>query len=53
MVLKDFVFDDLMDGDVVIDVFYLMVNYKDGLVLIGVFFVVRSFLMILGIDLVG
>ncbi len=51
--LRDLSLDDLMDGDVVIDVSYSTVNYKDGLVLTGASPVVRRFPMIPGIDLVG
>lgn len=43
----------LLDEDVVIDVEYSMLNYKDVLVVIGKSLVVWIFLMVVGIDLVG
>jgi len=45
--------DDLMDGDVDIDVDFSTVNYKDGLAITGKAPVVRRFPMIPGIDLCG
>ncbi len=45
--------DDLMAGDVVIDVSHSTVNYKDGLAISGAAPVVRKFPMIGGIDLAG
>jgi acrylyl-CoA reductase (NADPH) len=44
---------DLGDGDVVIEVAYSSLNYKDGLALTGTAPVVRRFPMIGGIDLAG
>lgn len=43
----------MLVGNVMICVGYLMLNYKDGLVIIGKSLVVCKFLMVLGIDLVG
>lgn len=43
----------LMDGNVVIDVAYSTLNYKDGLAVSGRSPIVRKFPMIPGIDLVG
>ncbi len=43
----------LMDGNVMIDVAYSTLNYKDGLAVSGSAPVVRKFPMIPGIDLVG
>ncbi len=45
--------DDLMAGDVVVDVDYSTVNYKDGLAITGASPVVRRFPMIPGIDFAG
>jgi len=45
--------DDLMEGDVVVDVSHSTINYKDGLVLTGAAPVVRSFPMVPGIDFAG
>lgn len=45
--------DDLMDGDVVVDVSHSCMNYKDGLALTGAVSVARTFPMIPGIDLAG
>jgi acrylyl-CoA reductase (NADPH) len=49
----DLSLDDLMEGDVVVDVSHSTINYKDGLVLTGSAPVVRQFPMIPGIDLAG
>jgi len=43
----------LPDGDVLVDVYYSTLNYKDGLAITGKAPVVRSFPMVPGIDLVG
>jgi len=51
--LVDMTVDDLMEGDVVVDVEYSTVNYKDGLAITGAAPVVRSYPMIPGIDLAG
>lgn len=45
--------DDLGDGDVLIEVVYSSLNYKDGLAMTGTAPVVRTFPMIGGIDLAG
>ena len=45
--------DELMDGNVVVDVTHSTLNYKDGLALTGAPGVVRSFPMIAGIDFSG
>jgi len=45
--------DQLGDGDVVIDVTYSSINYKDGLALAGRPGVIRTHPLIPGIDLVG
>jgi len=45
--------DDLMEGDVTVEVSHSTVNYKDGLVLTGRSPVVRKFPMIPGIDFAG
>jgi acrylyl-CoA reductase (NADPH) len=44
---------DLMDGDVAIRVTHSTVNYKDGLALSGKSPIIRSFPMVLGVDLAG
>ncbi|MGD9543771.1 MAG: MDR family oxidoreductase [Methylocystis sp.] len=44
---------DLMDGDVDVDVAYSAINYKDGLAVTGKGPVVRRFPMIPGVDLSG
>lgn len=51
--LRDATEADLGDGDVVIDVAYSSLNYKDGLAITGTAPVVRTFPMIGGVDLVG
>lgn len=45
--------DDLMEGDVVVNVSHSTVNYKDGLSLTGAAPIARSHPMIPGIDFVG
>jgi acrylyl-CoA reductase (NADPH) len=45
--------DDLMDGDVTLQVTHSTVNYKDGLVMAGRPGIVQRYPMIAGIDLVG
>lgn len=45
--------DELMDGDVELDVTHSAINYKDGLAVTGKRPVVRRFPMIPGIDLAG
>jgi acrylyl-CoA reductase (NADPH) len=44
---------DLMDGDVTVRVTHSTVNYKDGLALGGKSAIIRSFPMVLGVDLAG
>ena len=44
---------DLPDGDVVVDVDYSSLNYKDGMALLGQGRIVRAFPMVPGIDLTG
>ena len=44
---------ELMDGDVTIRVTHSTVNYKDGLTLSGKSPVIRTFPMVLGVDLAG
>lgn len=51
--LVEFDDDDLMPGDVTIDVEYSGINYKDGLAIAGRPGVIRSYPLIPGIDLVG
>ncbi len=45
--------NDLMEGDVTIRVTHSTVNYKDGLALGGKSPIIRSFPMVLGVDLAG
>lgn len=45
--------DDLMEGDVTVDVSHTTINYKDGLALKGMAGIVRRLPMIPGIDLAG
>ena len=45
--------DDLMPGDVTVDVEYSSINFKDGLALAGKPGVIRQYPLIPGIDLVG
>ena len=45
--------DDLMEGDVDVDVAFSAINYKDGLAVTGKGPVVRRFPMIPGVDLAG
>lgn len=45
--------DQLPEGDVLVDISYSTLNYKDGLAITGKGPVVRSFPMVPGIDLVG
>lgn len=44
---------DLPEGDVVVDVDYSSLNYKDGMALSGKARIIRSFPMVPGIDLTG
>ncbi len=45
--------NDLMEGDIMIDVAFSTLNYKDGLVLSGMPGIVRQYPMVPGIDLAG
>ena len=45
--------DDLMPGDVTVDVRYSSINFKDGLAIAGRPGVIRQYPLIPGIDLVG
>ena len=45
--------NDLMQGNVVVDVTHSTLNYKDGLAMTGASPIVRSFPMIPGIDFSG
>src|SRR6202045_4525148 len=51
--LTDFDEAELMDGDVIVQVEWSTVNYKDGLAVTGKAPVVRRFPMIAGIDFAG
>lgn len=51
--LVDLTDDDLMPGDVTIDVDYSTVNYKDALALSGKAGIIQTFPLIPGIDLAG
>ena len=51
--VKEITVDDLMEGDVVVDVEATTVNYKDGLAITGKSPVVRRWPMIPGIDFAG
>ena len=45
--------DDLPEGDVLVDVAYSSINYKDALAVTGTGKIARSFPMVPGIDLAG
>lgn len=51
--IKEMTDDDLPDGDVLVDVKYSSLNYKDALAVTGSGPIVRSWPMVPGIDLVG
>lgn len=51
--LVDFNEADLVDGDVLVQVEYSTLNYKDALALTGKSPVIRTFPLIPGIDLAG
>jgi acrylyl-CoA reductase (NADPH) len=51
--VKDIPADDLMPGDVTVEVTHSTLNYKDGLALTGAAPVVRHWPMVPGIDLAG
>ena len=50
---KDISIDDLMPGDVLVEVSHSTINYKDGLAITGKSPVVRTWPLIPGIDFVG
>ena len=51
--IKEIQESDLPDGDVLIDIEYSTINYKDGLAVTNSSPIVRSWPMIPGIDLAG
>jgi putative YhdH/YhfP family quinone oxidoreductase len=51
--IRELTLEDLPDNDVLIDVEYSTLNYKDGLALTGAAPICRSFPMVGGIDLAG
>lgn len=51
--IRDITLDDLSAGDVVVDVAYSTLNYKDGLAVTGKGKVCESFPMVCGIDFAG
>ncbi|MFZ2207271.1 MAG: alcohol dehydrogenase catalytic domain-containing protein, partial [Porticoccaceae bacterium] len=51
--IKRLTLADLPDEDVLVDVAYSTVNYKDGLAVTGASPIVRKFPMVAGIDLAG
>jgi len=51
--LRELSTEDLQDGDVLVEVEYSSLNYKDGLAITGKGKVIRKFPMIPGIDLAG
>ncbi|MFT5202661.1 MAG: putative YhdH/YhfP family quinone oxidoreductase [Candidatus Aldehydirespiratoraceae bacterium] len=51
--IEELVEDDLPTGDVLVDVDYSSLNYKDGMALTGEGRIIRKFPMVPGIDLVG
>ena len=51
--LKRITLDDLPDEDVLIEIAYSTVNYKDGLAITGTLPICRKFPMVCGIDLSG
>jgi acrylyl-CoA reductase (NADPH) len=51
--VEDLTDADLPEGDVVVDVDYSSLNYKDGMALLGQGRIVRTFPMVPGIDLTG
>ncbi len=52
-VLKELTLDDLPEGDVLVDVWYSTLNYKDGLAVAAKSPICKSFPMVCGIDLAG
>lgn len=51
--VKSLTLGDLPEGDVLVDIAYSTVNYKDGLALTGRIPICRKFPMVAGIDLAG
>jgi acrylyl-CoA reductase (NADPH) len=51
--MKELTLDSLPDGEVVIEILYSSLNYKDGLALTGRGKVIRKFPMVCGVDLAG
>ncbi|MCR9137264.1 MAG: oxidoreductase [Alphaproteobacteria bacterium] len=51
--IRDLMLDDLMDGDVVVEVAATTVNYKDGLAITGKAPVIRHWPLVPGIDCAG
>src|SRR5258706_11853223 len=45
--------DELPDGDVIVDIDYSSLNYKDGMALTGTGRIIRTFPMVPGIDFAG
>ncbi|WP_321505820.1 MDR family oxidoreductase [Breoghania sp.] len=52
-IVKDITLDDLMPGDVTVQVKYTTINYKDALAITGKSPILRTYPMIPGIDLAG
>jgi acrylyl-CoA reductase (NADPH) len=51
--MKELTLDSLPEGEVVIEILYSSLNYKDGLALTGRGKVIRKFPMVCGVDLAG
>lgn len=51
--VRDLAVDDLPEGEVLVDVAYSSLNYKDGMAVTGTGKIVRSFPMVPGIDFAG
>ncbi len=51
--IQQLLLDDLPDEDVLVDISYSTVNYKDGLAITGTLPIARKFPMVGGIDLAG
>jgi acrylyl-CoA reductase (NADPH) len=51
--MKELTLDSLPDGEVVVEILYSSLNYKDGLALTGRGKVIRKFPMVCGVDLAG
>ncbi len=52
-ILEEFELDELKEGEVLLDVHYSSINYKDALALCGRPGVIRSFPLVAGIDIAG